>query len=298
MGTEFRVLFILGAVQLAAGGLDAVELKLRWEVGKRYAFQQDVNSSMEVVARRDEAAVPMNTNGLQRVSYTVADHPAGTKVDMRLESFRTTTTMKGQVMMQFDSENPGANGGAQAGALAALMEARVATVFDDEGKVVEILGLDTVKGGAQGGMSRNQLEAMAKHAALYLPAKEVKPGETWQTEVDLPLGAVAGQEASIAYTMTFEGMEEREGRSLARISLSGKLRVKAGAQGVRLPMEAKKLSGVIFFDPVVGQPIETNLSMEMLMRPPAGLPRAEGVPDGIPLRTATVQKLVAVEDAG
>jgi hypothetical protein len=217
---------------------------------------------------------------------------------MQVESMKMSMRMNGQAMMDYDSDkNP--EGGVLGASLKPLFDLEVRTIYDKQGKIVEIAGLDDLAGLDQVGMGKEQLEMMVRESSEMLPGREVKPGETWKAEMDLPLAPLSDQPAAMAFELTFVGMVERGGKQLAHITLAGKVSMDAEA-GVEAPlqMSSKLVKGEIFFDVELGQPRESRMEMELEMGVPANVPLAEGAPGKMPMSILTTQKLLSVGDAG
>jgi hypothetical protein len=140
------------------------------------------------------------------------------------------------------------------------------------------------------------MEAVAKQSAELMPDKDVKPGESWEADVSMPLGGL-GKDLALKYAMKLEGIEERDGKQFARVSISGRMDegIEEGEE-TDLAVEAKKITGMMLFDIALGQPSELRTTVEIEMGLPAGVPVEEGAPGKMPLVSTTVQKLVSVED--
>ncbi|MDP7496082.1 MAG: hypothetical protein QGI77_06605, partial [Roseibacillus sp.] len=133
-------------------------------------------------------------------------------------------------------------------------------------------------------------------SSQFLPDKEVKPGDSWKTEVDLPMGGIGGK-VTIDYTLKLEGIVEQEGREVARISISGRTKEGDAKEGEEvLKTEVKEATGTMLFDIGLGQPLEVATTILLETGLPAGIPQAEGAPGKMPLKTVSVAKLIGVED--
>jgi hypothetical protein len=198
-------------------------------------------------------------------------------------------------VIEYDSEDPAKNGGILGPMLQPLKDAKYASIFDADGKLIELEGLDEIQAPGQMGFGKGELEAMAKQSAELMPGKDVSPGDSWDAEVKLPLGGL-GNDLSLMYTLKLEGIEEIDGKSIARISITG--RMKEGDEDVEqgaLAVEAKKITGLMLFDIELGQPTEMSTTVELEMALPAGVPVEEGAPGKMPVSSTTVQKLIKVE---
>ena len=280
---------------LIAGTSGAEDLRLKWEEGKRYTF--GVSSSNAMTMAFGGNAIASQTDMDQRLHYEVAAHEKGAEVTMGIDSMKMSMRMNGQAMMDYDSEkDPG--GGVLGASLKPLFELKVRTVYDKQGKIVEIGGLDDLAGLEQVGMGKEQLEMMVREASAMLPGKDVKPGETWKATMDLPLAPLSEKPAVMDFDLKFEGMVEKGGKALAHITLGGKVSMDA-EEGAEAPlqMQSKSVKGEIYFDVELGQPRESRMEMELEMGVPANIPLAEGAPGKMPMSILTTQKLLSVGNA-
>lgn len=289
-----KATLILAAIAISTLPGWAVEMKLKWQPGKRYVFEH----SSEYTAK-----MPLPGQGLietkGKLSMTmnndVAPHEKGVSVGYDFAGIRMKTEMQG-IVMEYDSENPAKSGGLLGTMFQPLAEAKWTTTYSKDGKLLEVKGLDQVQAPGQLGLGKAELEAMTKQSSLFVPNKDVNPGDSWEAEMNLPMGAVGG-DLSLVYTFKLEAIEQREGKAIAKVSISGKMKdaLEDGGETV-LDVEAKKVSGEMLFDLDLGQPIELRTAIELEMALPAGIPVEEGAPGKIPMKTLSVQKLLKVED--
>ncbi len=285
---------VLGALALGTGFTGAVELKLKWDPGKRYVFENTADSS---------AKMPLPGQGLietkgklvLRVHNDVSEHAKGIRVGHAFSSVKMRQEMQGLVM-EYDSADPAKGGGLLEQVLKPLAETKFSAIYDKKGELVKTEGLDEVQGAGQLGMGKAELESMALQASSLLPGRDVKAGDTWNADVNLPMGAVGG-EVDITYTLKLEEIVKKEGREMARISITGKAKQPEKGQSVEevLQVDVRKATGAMIFDVALGQPVEYSTTVELEMGLPAGLPQAEGAPGKMPLKTVSISKLIAVE---
>ena len=275
----------------------AVELKLKWQPGKRYVFVQETTSTATVPM--GDLKMETNSRMTQTMYNDVTAHEKGSSVQTSFKSIVMKTMMNGAVAMEFDSSDPAKSGGLIGDALAPIAKAKFDTIYDKDGKVVEIKGLDEIQDAAQMGLGKGELEAMAKQSAALLPGKDVQPGDTWETKVDVPLGAL-GKDAVLKYTCKLESVGDKDGKKVATISMTGEMKMDLNDGGEQLlTVEAKKITGTMIFDLALGQPVETKTSMKLEMGVPGGLPGGapgQGAPGKMPVEAVSVQTLASVED--
>lgn len=287
-------LVVLGALALGVLPAGAVELRLKWQPGKRYIFDNTAESSMKMPLP-GQGLIETKGRMVLRLHNDVSAHEKGARVSHAFDSVRMRQEMQGLVM-EYDSSDPSKGGGLLGTVLKPMTETRFAAIYDKKGKVVGTEGLEEVQGADQLGMGKEELEAMARQSSEFLPGRDVKPGDSWKSEVDLPMGELGGK-VTIDYTLKLENIVEQEGRKVARISLSGrtKLADEEGAEEI-LKTEVKEATGMMLFDIDLGQPLEVATTILLETGLPAGIPQAEGAPGKMPLKSVSVQKLIGVED--
>jgi hypothetical protein len=287
-------LVVLGVLILSVLPGGAVELKLKWQPGKRYVVE-NTSDSFAKMPLPGQGMIETKGRLALRVHNDVSAHEKGVKVGYSYASVKMRQEMQGLVM-EYDSSDPSKGGGLLGPVLQPLTEIRFAAIYDKEGQLVETEGLDEVQGADQLGMGKEELEAMARQSSQFLPGREVKPGDSWKTEVDLPMGGIGGK-VTIDYTLKLEGIVEQEGREVARISISGRTKEGDAKEGEEvLKTEVKEATGTMLFDIGLGQPLEVATTILLETGLPAGIPQAEGAPGKMPLKTVSVAKLIGVED--
>ena len=191
-----------------------------------------------------------------------------------------------------------ADGGILGASLKPLFDLKVSTVYGEDGKILEIGGLDGLEGLDQVGMGREQIEMMVRSSSQLVPGKEVEPGETWKASMELPMAPLAKDPAIMEFELTFEGMQEKGGKNLAHITLTGKVAVGEAAEGqAPIQLRSKSITGEMFFDVELGQPRESSMKMELEMGVPENIPLEEGAPGKFPMSVLSTQKLLSVGDA-
>lgn len=287
---------VIGALLGAAAVLpvSAVELKLKWQTGKRYLLHTDSKVDMKSPVP-GQGLVESKVSMGMTMRNDVRVHEKGVRVSSAYDAVRMKMNMQG-VEMEFDSNKPDGGGGIFADMFKPLLQIKYDSIYDPAGKLVSIEGLDKVQGAAQLGMGKAEIEAMSKQTGQFMPGKPVEVGDTWKAETEVPMEQFGGS-LKLVYTLKLESLEENEGREIAKISLVGKMKEekKEGEETV-LAIEAKKATGTMIFDVELGQPIETTTTLDLVMGLPAGVPQAPGAPGKMPMKTTSVQKLLKVID--
>ncbi len=295
MTTTFAVsIAVLAALTLATLPSKGVELRLRWEPGKRYVFDNTADTSMKMPLP-GQGLIETTANMTMRVHNDVSSHKEGVKVGHAFASVRMKQQMQG-LEMEYDSSDPAKSGGLLGTVLKPLTETKFAAIYGEDGSLVGTEGLDDLQGAGQMGMGKEELEAMARQSVDLLPGKNVEVGETWNTDVDLPMGELGGK-VTIRYVLKLEEILEEKGRKIARVSMMGTTKEgKAENKEEILRTEVKEATGTMLFDVELGQPLEIASTVVLETGLPAGIPQAPGAPGKMPLKTVSVQKLVSVED--
>jgi hypothetical protein len=97
----------------------------------------------------------------------------------------------------------------------------------------------------------SRLEAIAQELFLVLPEKAVKPNATWNTTSDFDIGTF---NCSVATTRTYQGLETRSGKSVARVDSTQKITTELPAGGPIKKLQFKDGStfGKEWFDSQLG----------------------------------------------
>lgn len=292
MRIRIQALLVVGALAFSAVSSWAVELKLKWQPGKRYVFEHssDYTAKMPLPGQG-----LMETKGkmVMTMNNDVSAHEKGVKVGTAFAGIRMRSEMQGLVM-DYDSENPAKSGGILGPLLQPLADAKYDAIYNKDGTLLEMKGLDQVQAPGQMGIGKAELEAMARQSSKFLPKQDVKPGDTWQSDMELPMGALGG-DLSIKYSFKLEAIEERKGRAIAKVSITGTMNDALEESGESvLNVEAKSVSGEMLFDIELGQPLELRTILDLEMVVPG--PVEAGAPGKMPMKTLSVQKLLKVED--
>lgn len=290
MPNAFAVLFLVFA---SAGFTGAVELKLKWEPGKRYVFE-NLSESSAKMPLPGQGLIETKGKLILQVQNDVSVHEQGIRVAHAFSSVKMRQEMQGLVM-EYDSANPAKRAGLLGQVLQPLVETEFAAIYNENGEILKTEGLEAVQGAGQLGIGKAELDSMVRQVSSLLPGREVKAGDTWNADVKLPMGAV-GAEVEITYTLKLEEILKQDGREMARISISGKAKPpEKDEDGEKvLDVVVSNAAGAMMFDVALGQPVESSTTVELEIGLP-GVPQAEGAPGRMPLKTVSVLKLIAVE---
>jgi hypothetical protein len=111
-------------------------------------------------------------------------------------------------------------------------------------------------------MSPEALSKMA-NGGVFLPKEAVEKGKSWkqQTDAKTPFGKMTGD-----MTYTYEGEEQKDGRTLAKIAVKPVLKVEADPDAqVQLSIKEQDGKGHVYFDSQAGRIVETVNESKMVM---------------------------------
>ena len=151
-------LAVLAGLILSVLPSKAVELKLRWQPGKRYIFDNTADTSMKMPLP-GQGLIDTSVNMRLRIHNEVSPHKDGVRVGHSFASVRMKQEMQGLVI-EYDSSDPAKGGGLLGTVLKPLVETKFGAIYNQEGILVATEGLNDLKGGEQMGMGKEELEAM------------------------------------------------------------------------------------------------------------------------------------------
>ena len=265
-----RLLFVLPLAFLGAGPVvarDNQEFPVRWKVGTSY---------IQSLVMAQEMTLPQGQGGMQtEMTMKILAVPqkgseeGTTEVTMTYDSADMTMTMGG-------NDVPG--GGE---ALKALVGKHVTSVFDADGKVVDIKDMEKLTGDdpvLSRIMNKDSMKQMVSQASLMAkPDRPVSPGDSWTFSVEYPMPMM---KLVMMGKYTYEKDESIEGVDCARLVLDGRLTMEADAgeekkegedpQGELLKSMGFKVSessmtGVMHYDFALANVIKTEMDMSLTM---------------------------------
>lgn len=155
-----------------AGSGAAVKLSFNPTVGKEYVMKSDIVMDMTTMG------MPIKSTMSFEMSMKASDKEGDLNVvksKFKRYKMNMSTGMMGD--MSFDSDNPDASS-PMFESLSKLTSAEYTQKMDQTGAIKSIEGLDSLLGGQMAGQMKNSMgQGMAS-----LPNKEVKPGDTWNSE--------------------------------------------------------------------------------------------------------------------
>ncbi|MEX0700628.1 MAG: DUF6263 family protein [Planctomycetales bacterium] len=296
----------LGSLLGAAGQGSAQEtVEMRWKLaaGQRLAVTQTQNMNMEM--KFGDQAITMDVNMEMNMRWDVdtIESDGDAAMTQTIDRIRMEMKMPNQAV-KFDSATPDAAdplGKTMAQAMMPIIGAKITQTMDPRGKVKE-LKLDPAvqkqlqaASGAMGGLSEESLKQMVEQMG-GLPEQPVAVGAKWSETVDLPL---PGAKSAMKVDSTFQGIEDRDGRKLARIDIKfGVADAKPAAPASEKdeaeaapPFEVKSIdgSGKQFFDVQAGRLVEADSKFSIVMTADVGGQKAD--------QKATATSRIVIEPA-
>lgn len=243
----------------------AAELKAKWPSGRRAVVRIERSIELEPTATSAQPPVKLEFMlATELVFKTLKEREGGgSEVEAEFMHVKIASRAGGKTTGEFDTRasDPKADSKNQASALRKLVGSRVKYQFAADGRAerVEGVGLVFQKIAAAGlsPLSRPVVPSFATEDAFKsfstltsgLPAKPVKPGETWETVAEMPYGPFI---LILTGTNTFKGWETKDNRQLAKIETSGTVAMKPGAASAVTLADGATATGQFSFDPALG----------------------------------------------
>lgn len=269
----------------AAGGGEAVDLRLKWPVGKRYLQRMDVAQESETTIPGVPAPTKQESAQSQDYSLTVLKDREGGGQELELEFIAQKIDSKagGRPLVTFDSKSDakGDRTNAVAIALRKLVGVKIHYLTDTNGRIDKVVGaqelqsklLATVNQQSRAILTPLLAEDNLKRVVtldIDLPTKPVKVGESWPVQRDTLMGQLGTLVFST--TNTFKGWEEHANRRCAVIEFTGSVTNKAAAatapsaMPISMTVESGRTAGKSWFDPVSGMIVDSSSDQEMTMK--------------------------------
>ena len=261
----------------------AVELKLKWPVGRSMVQNMDVRHTGELNVPHQPNPIKQDLSMGQKYALTVrADRPAnaGKELEMEFLEFRMKMTMGGKPMVNYDSsDKPSASDtNIIASTLEKVIGSKLRFLMDPSNRVEVVIGAEEFQKRMEGSgndPSRAIFKSMFNedhfknmlNFAQGLPDKPVQPGDKWTAKNEMSMGEMGEMIIESAYT--FENWEQLDGRYCARLSFDGTLKTNPNrapkTQGVTMNLQNGVTSGHTYFDIDMGMFVKTVMNQDMKM---------------------------------
>ena len=297
---RFAVLTFLAAFTAAgltqAWAIQSVPLRYRWTSGEtmRYRATQVANVTMSNLPGAGDMTVDTNVVQVQQLNVTnvAADGTATIRVTFESVKMDMTSPMGA---LSYDSAAPASTGNPMADMIGksygALVGESVTLIVTPAGEIKSIDGLAPLvqkmtaalpQGAGMPGMSsfmtEDSLRTVLEQNFPAVPNRGVAAGETWthNKKVKTALGL-----AETSMTFAFKGVEAREGRQLASLTVKGTSKVTPDAAAasnlpMRMTMGSGTSEGELTIDTKTGRlyrsSVQSSQPMTMSMNGPDGSP--------------------------
>ena len=276
-------------VEAEKGG-EAVTLKAKLNLNKKYTVRQKMKTAMPIPAGAGEMKMDMTYD--THVKVLPSKEKEGHKeVSVGFDRVAVSADMAGQ-LMEYDSADEAKQNPMLKMSMEPMTKMKFKALYNANDEFVDVLEAPAAAGGGMGmGMGeaeiRQIIESMVNHG---FPEKAVKVGDTWTHEMDVPMGQMGGEMTSKT-TYTYKGKAERNGKKYPKFSFNGTIGGEAGAGGNALiEFKDSSIKGWMLFDEEHGLVRYSEMDMDLTM--------AVGGADGAELDTSTkaVVELVKIED--
>jgi hypothetical protein len=278
----FRALPVFGvlALSLSASPLwgQTVELRYQYAPGQELRYESITNSSTSLPGML-EMGQRMRT--VVRNAVVLVDETGNARIRQITEGFNVELVTPTGVE-RYDSSNPQSAAGTPFASLMSTLDRPVEFVQDPMGAVVNAGNLPSMAQSLVQGMDAETRAAIdlvggasvleglvgsGSGAAFGFPAEGLSVGDIWEIETSMPLPLLGT--LSQRQMFTFAGIDEEDGRRIARIVITGQLGALA-ADGSNplaslLSMSGGGITGQMRFDLdrgiLIEQVVETRMNM-------------------------------------
>jgi hypothetical protein len=268
------------ASHAAEAAAAAVEMKLNWQVGKRYLMRGGMKQDSEITVASLPDPIHQQMEYEQEFAISVLKELAGggRELEMEYTGVKLDLKMNNASTLSFDSKAKGQDDAANPAAkLRKLIGARIKYVTNSRGEVVEVKGAKELADGLdadnpqvqsilQGFFNEDSLKDLHGLTKI-LPPKPVKLGDRWPMNTEAkagPLGTLV-----IDMEFTFKDWEQHANRKMALLNSTGTISVKPGQSSGPMgeaSIESSKLTGRSWYDPAVGMVVDQDGHQEMIIK--------------------------------
>lgn len=283
-----------------------VDLKPKWEVGKRYVMREETTQEA-TVALPNQPAPTKSGNAVKRdFALTILSQrpEGGYLMEAEFVANKIETRMADKVTASFDSASDPKTDSKNA--LAKLNRRVTGNKFtyvtDAAGNIERLEGVSNLVANVTKGLDKTSAallraqfsEEQLKKLGLLpegLPPQAVAPGDSWTNNFDMPISAAT---AKFSVQSTLSGYEERNSRRSAIIKNAGTAQINLGntPAAAAMQFENVKLEGEAVYDVEKGQYTTSNTTMTMDLKVKSG---AQEMTQAVVIKS--VKTLVEVIDA-
>jgi len=275
----FVAILALGAL-LTAPTSAMAQKQLRWKFKPGQKFELAIKQNMDMSMKQGPLGGAMNTvmnlqaTVIWEVRKVDAKGTADILASIKRIAMSANLPMVGKI--EYDSASKKAPAGMAvpfAKSIQPMIGAKYTQTINANGEMVKVEitketlaawdklpnGKDLKKGFTKEGMSQ-----LTGWLGMQVPSKAIQVGSTWNrtTEMKLPTGQFKGD-----LTYTYKGVEQRGGVALDKIDVKLKVDLQQKkVAGPTVTLEAQEGSGVLYFDNVAGQLVESTVKQKLTLR--------------------------------
>lgn len=257
-----------------------VDMKIKWTVGRKYPFRIELAQSTKTDAPNQAQPVVQEMKLAQGIEFSVvkALGNGGNELELKFQSETMNVSQGNTTVVNFDSMQSQAEDANSevAPVLRAMVGARIQYFTDANGNVERVEGVDTL---AQRVAATGKPQAQAVFQQMFsaetlkrygsfaeaLPDHPVKVGDTWphQEDASTAIGVI-----TVDLKNTFTNWEQHHGRNCAHIVVQGDISTKtiSTATGMAVEIQNGKITGEIWYDPVMGMLVEVNNDQNLKLK--------------------------------
>lgn len=280
MKKVFTILIALFCLVCFIGcGRGAVDMKLKYEVGKRY--KQRITIAQDQTMNVGERTMEMSMQQTQDVAMSVlrSREEGGYEIEMEWLSMAMHMNM-GLMAISYDSNNPKDANNPLVDSIGLLVGSKVTFTLDSSNQIESVTGMDALMNKV---MELEDLQAINMFKQMFsddalkqmmnqgmaqgLPDHAVAVGDTWPYSAEMALGTMGMIHMKADYR--FDRWEEHAGHRCALLTHTGTISMDPAADsnpmGLSMSITEGDSTGKTWFDPVLGQAVEIEAVQNMLL---------------------------------
>jgi hypothetical protein len=267
---------VLALVVVAGVGRAEAPLRYKFKEGEKlkYVMEQNMDMSMTVAGQNIDMKMLQVMDQTWHVKSVDKDGAA--KVLQTFDRIRMKMD-GGPINLDYDSKTgkdpEGPIGDVVGPIFKGLVGAEFKFTMDARGQISDVVvpekiaesirGTALAAAGLDEFLSQDGMKRMVEQTGLALPEAAPIKGKSWQHKADMkmPFGKM-----KVDNTYTYEGIETRDGKQLAKISVKPKMEFEPGENAAfTLKLNGQDGEGTIYFDAATGRLEETTLITNMDM---------------------------------
>jgi hypothetical protein len=254
-----------------------VEMKAKWEVGKRYAMRVEMTSSSDVQEANHRRPMKQSIKTTEDITLSVLKEleDGGRQLEMEFKGVSLEIAEGDRPVLRASSRPDAVPDPANPvlPVLRRMPGARVQFALDASGELVEMSGYEDfikrlqpmtreVQSYIEGYFGTNVLRQYPHSMTQFIPNRRVVAGDTWSKSEQIT-GAAGIVNAHLDFT--FEKWEQHAGRNCIRIRCKGHFSSKPlpSEPPQAVSFEKCPVAGVIWFDPALGTVVESMTDQDI-----------------------------------